>query len=106
MDVATLAGLYPAIEPLLRKGSQSFINWITKKAAKEDPSFLLQLQLLQTTSELKSSIFELRSYMLMTSIMSSMLANPELTKEGIKQKFIESGEVASDILSTIERIKP
>lgn len=98
MDLAALTALYPVVRDVLGRAPQ-IKGWMEKKARKEDPLFLMQLQLLE-------SVGDLRSYILTTAIMSAMLSNSDLTEEQIKGKFIKSVEVAEDILKTIKRITP
>lgn len=119
MDLATLIALYPIAGELLRRAPQ-LQKWIERKARKEDPAFLLQLQSLEAITELKDGVSQLkdgvsqmkdgvshlRSYTLNTAIMSAMLSNPDLSPEEIKAKFVTSAEVARDILETIEGIAP
>ena len=126
MDIATLSALYPVASDLLRRTPQ-LRKWMENKAKKEDPTFLLQLQSLETISELKGTISELkdgiselkegifelrkgmsqlRAYTLDTAIMGAMLSNPELTPGEVKAKFITSAEVAQDIIGTIGDIAP
>lgn len=133
MDLATLAALYPVAADMLRRTPQ-LQKWMQSKAKKEDPAFFLQLQSLETISELKGTVSglkdgiselkegiselkdgiselkegfsQLRAYTLNTAIMSAMLSNPDLTPNEIKAKFITSAEVAKDIMGTIEGIAP
>jgi hypothetical protein len=90
--------MYPVVRDLLNRAPQ-IQNWIEKKAKKEDPIFLMQLQLLE-------SVGDLRSYILTTAIMSAMLSNPALTETQIKEKFLKSVEVAGDVLKSIKQITP
>jgi len=105
MDLATLTALYPVARDVLNRAPQ-VKAWIERKAKKEDPMFLMQLQLLESVGDLKTSMGELRGYILTTAIMSAMLSNPSLTGEQIKEKFIKSVEVAGDIQRTIKQIAP
>ena len=59
MDLATLVALYPVAADMLQRTPQ-LQKWMENKAKKEDPSFFLQLQSLETISELKGTIFELK----------------------------------------------
>jgi len=36
--------------------------------------------------------------------MGAMLSNPDLDSQRIKEKFLESGRVAEDIIETLERL--
>jgi TolA-binding protein len=126
MDLAALTALYPVVKEILDRAPQ-VQKWIEKRARKEDPVFLMQLQILQmqsqslqmqsqslqmqsqtlqTQSQILQSIGDLRGYILTTAIMGAMLSNPHLTGEQIKEKFIKSVEVSEDILKTIKRITP
>lgn len=126
MDLTTLTALYPVAADMLRRTPQ-LQKWLENRAKKEDPAFFLQLQSLETISELKETVSglkegisglkdgisdlkegfsQLRAYTLNTAIMSAMLSNPELTPNEIKAKFMTSAEVAKDILGTIEGIAP
>ena len=92
MDLATLIALYPIAGELLRRAPQ-LQKWMERKARKEDPAFLLQLQSLEAITELKDGVSQLkdgvsqmkdgvshlRSYTLNTAIMSAMLSNPDLS---------------------------
>ena len=98
MDLLTLVAMYPIAKDLLEKSPQ-LRKWMEKKAKKEDPSFILQLQMIQ-------ALTDLRRYTLRTSIMGAMLSNPKLQFEDIKRKFIESGEVAESIIQTLEKVSP
>lgn len=112
MDLTTLTALYPVVRDVLNRAPQ-VKGWIEKKARREDPLFLLQLQLLESMgelrsgiSDLKSGVGDLRGYVLTTAIMSAMLSNPNLTEAQVKEKFVKSVEVAGDILKTIKQITP
>lgn len=98
MDLVTLLTLYPVATDVVTRVPQ-VKKWIEKKAKKEDPVLFMQLQMLETVSEL-------RTYMLTTAIMSAMLSNPLWTGEQIKERFLKSGEVARDILITVRDIAP
>lgn len=105
MDLGTLAALFPVATQIIERAPHTR-SWMEKKAKKEDPAFLLQLQVLETIGELRSSISELRSYTLSTAIMSAKLSNPNLTNEQVKQQFLSSAELAKDINATIKHISP
>lgn len=133
MDLATLTTLFPFATELIKRAPE-LRKWMEKRAKKEDPIFLLQLQTLEAISVLRADIGGLRTdvsgmradvgdlrtdvgglradigglrgYTLVTAIMSAMLANPGLTPEEIKEKFIRSAEVARDIVSTVEQVAP
>lgn len=105
MDLSTLQALYPVVMDLIQKVPR-LVPWFKERAEKEDPLLFLQLQNLQAISSLGQAIGDLRSYTLTTAIMSAMLSNPKLKPEDIKAKFIMSGEVAKDILSTIKQVAP
>lgn len=98
MDLATLIALYPIVKEVVNKVPQ-VRKWLEEKAKQEDPNLFMQLQLMQTVSNL-------RTYMLTTTIMGAMLSNPSLEEDQIKERFIKSGEVARDILGTISDIAP
>ena len=153
MDLTTLMALYPLATEVLGKAPQ-VRQWMERKARREEPAFLLQMQVLEAIGELKQStadsvgelrksttesvrelrestrewveglrestrewveglrksnaesIGELRAYTLTTAIMTAMLSNPELTPQQLKEKFIASGDLARDIISTVRHITP
>jgi len=60
MDLATLIALYPVARELIEKGPE-VRRWIERKAGRDDPNLLLQLQLLQVTSEIKATASEIKA---------------------------------------------
>ncbi len=103
MELTVLTTLYPVVEEMIKRAPQ-VKKWFEKKAAEEDPAFLMQVQSLQATREVGQGIADLRRYTLFTSIMSAKLANPKLSPEDIEREFIQSVEVAAQVQAALEQI--
>ena len=98
MDLITLTALYPVAKDLIERVPQ-VRKWMEERADKEDPTLFMQLQIMQTVSEL-------RTYILASATISAMLSNLDLIPEQVKERFVKASEVARDILTTIRGVAP
>ena len=101
MDLVTLASLYPIVNEIIKRAPQ-VKEWLERRARKDDPSLLLQLQLLESVSALDKRFDDSRRYSLMTSIMTAKLSNPDLEDS----KFIEAAKYARNLVKALEDISP
>ncbi len=83
MDLTTLTALYPVAADMLRRTPQ-LQKWLENKAKKEDPVFFLQLQSLETISELKETVSGLKEGILeLKEGISGLKEGIAEVKEGI-----------------------
>jgi hypothetical protein len=112
LDIEALTALYPVVKEILRRLPR-LRAWLEDGVKKNDPAFWLQVEFLEAIDESRDAhsrqleaLGLLRNHIMTASIMSAMLANPSLTADKVKERFIESAEVARDIRSAIEEVSP
>jgi len=99
MDLAALTALYPIVRDLLNRSPQ-IQKWVEKKARREDPIFLMQLQLLEGMSDLKS---ELRSGI--GDLKSELRSGIGDLKSGIDDLKSGIGDLKSELRSGISDLR-
>lgn len=100
MEWETLLALYPVVKELIKRAPQAK-QWIEKRAKKNDPFLLLYLEMMQMREEMGQS----RDNYLVGSILSAMLANPNLTEEQVKERLIKSMEAARSAVAAAQAVQ-
>jgi hypothetical protein len=94
MDLSTLLASYPIAKELIERAPQ-IKQWLEKKAKKDDPIVFMYLETQQSRAETRRNLLE-------NSILSAMLANPDLNIDQVKERFLKTRDAAREIVRSVE----